>query len=111
MLRMYVAHQCFGLSDEGIEDALYDNQAIRRFVGINLNRDAAPDATILLKFRRLLEEKQLTEFILNTVNGHLAEQRLFLREDTLVDVTLIAAASPTKSKSENAMPNPGWCIP
>ncbi len=30
MLRMYVAQQCFGLSDEGIEDALYDSQAIRR---------------------------------------------------------------------------------
>jgi IS5 family transposase len=25
MLRMYVAQPCFGLSDEGIEDALYDN--------------------------------------------------------------------------------------
>jgi hypothetical protein len=24
MLRMYVAQQCFGLSDEGIEDAIYD---------------------------------------------------------------------------------------
>lgn len=24
MLRMYVAQQCFGLSDEGIEDALYN---------------------------------------------------------------------------------------
>ena len=47
MLRMYVAQQCFGLSDEGIEDALYDSQAIRRFVGIDLAREAAPDATTL----------------------------------------------------------------
>ena len=29
MLRMYVAQQCFGLSDEGTEDAIYDSQAIR----------------------------------------------------------------------------------
>ncbi len=36
MLRMYVAQQCFGLSDEGIEDAIYNSQAIRRFVGIDL---------------------------------------------------------------------------
>jgi len=50
MLRMYVAQQCFNLSDEGIEDALYDSQAIRRFVGIDLARDTAPDATTLLKF-------------------------------------------------------------
>jgi len=48
MLRMYIAQQCFGLSDEGIEDALYDSQAIRRFVGMDLTREAAPDATTLL---------------------------------------------------------------
>src|SRR5690554_4378693 len=30
MLRMYVAQQCFGLSDEGMEDAIYDSQSIRR---------------------------------------------------------------------------------
>jgi len=52
---MYVMQQCFGLSEEGIEDAIYDSQAIRRFIGIDLNREAAPDATTLLKFRRLLE--------------------------------------------------------
>jgi IS5 family transposase len=45
MLRMYVAQQCFGLSDEGIEDAIYDSQAIRGFVGIDLSRESAPDAT------------------------------------------------------------------
>jgi IS5 family transposase len=38
MLRMYVAQQCFGLSNEGIEDALYGSHAIRRFVGIDLCR-------------------------------------------------------------------------
>jgi IS5 family transposase len=40
------------LSEVGIEDAVYDSQAIRAFVGIDLNRDLAPDATTLLKFRR-----------------------------------------------------------
>jgi len=49
LLRMSVAQQCFGLSDEGVEDALYDSQAIRRFVGIDLAREAAPDATTRLK--------------------------------------------------------------
>jgi hypothetical protein len=42
MLRMYVAQQCFGLSDEGIEDAIYDSQAIHAFVGIDLGRESAP---------------------------------------------------------------------
>ncbi len=60
ILRMYIVQQCFGFSDEGTEDAVYDSQAIRRFVGIDLNREAAPDATTLLKFRHLLEAHHLT---------------------------------------------------
>lgn len=99
MLRMYIAQNCFGLSDEGCEDALYDSQAIRRFVGIDLARESAPDATTLLKFRRLLEENDLTESIFNTINAHLAEQGLFLRQGTVVDATLIAAPPSTKNRS------------
>ena len=106
MLRMYVAQQCFGLSDEGIEDALYDSQAIRRFVGIDPGRETAPDAP-LLNFRHLLESHQLTESIFNTINGHLAAKGLLLREGTIVDAprrkypwgaTLIAAPASTKNK-------------
>ncbi len=34
MLRMYDVQQCLGLSDEGIEDVVYDIQTIRAFIGI-----------------------------------------------------------------------------
>ena len=99
MLRMYVAQQCFGLSDEGIEDALYDSHAIRRFVGIDLGREAAPDATTLLKFRRLLETHGLTAVIFESIRDHLAREGLLLREGTLVDATLIAAPPSTKNRA------------
>jgi IS5 family transposase len=104
MLRMYVAQQCFGLSDEGIEDAIYDSQAIRGFVGIDLNRESAPDATTLLKFRRLLETHELTRKIFETINGHLAAQGLMMREGTIVDATLIAAPPSTKNKDKKRDP-------
>jgi IS5 family transposase len=83
MLKMYVAQQCFGLSDEGIEDAPYDSQAIRRFVGIDLGREAAPEATTRLKFRRLLETHGLTREIFETLRDHLAREGLLLREGTV----------------------------
>ena len=92
MLRMYIAKQCFNLSDEGMEDALYDSQAIRHFVGIDLARDTAPAATTLLKFRHLPERHQLTESLFNAINAHLAEKGLLLREGTLVDATLTHCA-------------------
>jgi IS5 family transposase len=104
MLRMYVAQQCFGLSDEGIEDAIYDSQAIRRFVGIDLSREAAPDATTLLKFRRLLEAHELTRKIFETINAHLAEKGLMMREGTIVDATLIAAPPSTKNEAKGRDP-------
>jgi len=99
MLRMYIAQQCFGLSDEGIEDAIYDSQAIRGFVGIDLSRESAPDATTLLKFRRLLEENKLTERIFTAINTLLAVKGLILKEGTVVDATIIAAPSSTKNQS------------
>ena len=105
MLRMYIAQNCFGLSDEGMEDAIYDSQAIRRFVGIDLTREGAPDATTLLKFRRLLEEKGLTEAIFSTINAHLAAKGLFLRQGTVVDATLIAAPPSTKNQSGKRDPD------
>jgi IS5 family transposase len=93
-----LAQQCFGLSDEGIEDAIYNSQAIRGFVGIDLNRENAPDATTLLKFRHLLEANGITRQIFDTINGHLAEKGLMMREGTIVDATLIAAPPSTKNK-------------
>lgn len=104
MLHMYVAQQCFGLSDEGVEDAIYDSQAIRGFVGIDLSREGAPDATTLLKFCRLLEVHQLTERIFAAINVHLADKGLLLKEGTVVDATIIAAPSSTKNQSEGRDP-------
>ena len=40
MLRIYIVQQWYGLSDEALEDALYDSQAIRGFVGIDLSAKA-----------------------------------------------------------------------
>ena len=35
MLRMYLLQCWFNLSDEGVEDAIYDSYAMRKFMGIN----------------------------------------------------------------------------
>jgi IS5 family transposase len=100
MLRMYVVQQCFGLADEATEDAVYDSQSIRAFVGIDLSREGAPDATTLLHFRRLLERHDLTRAIFAAIQGHLAEQGLLLREGTIVDATIIAAPPSTKNRAK-----------
>jgi IS5 family transposase len=97
--RRYIVQQCFGLSDEGMEDAIYDSQAIRRFIGIDLTVETAPDATTLLKFHRLLETHSLTEVVFDTINSHLASKGLLLKEGTIVDATISAAPPSTKNKA------------
>jgi len=99
MLRMYFLQQWYTLADEALEDALYDSQVMREFVGIDLGRENVPDATTLLKFRRLLEQHDLTGAMLVEVNAHLSERGLLMRQGTLVDATIIAAPSSTKNEA------------
>jgi IS5 family transposase len=98
MLRMYCVQQWFGLSDELVEDAIYDSQALRHFVGIDLSRESVPDATTLLKFRRLLEDNKLTQAMFEETKNLLSAQGLLMRQGTLVDATIIAAPASTKNK-------------
>jgi IS5 family transposase len=105
MLRIYCLQQWYSLADEALEDALYDSQALRDFVGIDLSRESVPDATTLLKFRRLLVENSLTVQMFETINAHLTEQGLLMHKGTIVDATIIAAPSSTKNEQGQRDPD------
>jgi len=98
MLRIYFLQQWYALSDEALEDAIYDSQAMRTFAGIDLSVEAVPDATTLLNFRHLLEKHGLTKTIFDEVGSMLEERKLLMREGTIVDATIIAAPSSTKNQ-------------
>ena len=99
MLRMYFVQHWFNLADEACEDALLDSPALRRFVGIDLGRERVPDATTLLKFRRLLEDNKLGEALFAKVGEVLQAHGLKVGTGTIVDATIIAAPSSTKNAS------------
>jgi IS5 family transposase len=104
MLRIYFLQQWYGLADEALEDAIYDSQAMRIFVRIDLGVEAVPDATTLLKFRHLLEEHQLTKRLFEEVGVLLEERHLLMKEGTIVDATIIAAAPSTKNAKKERDP-------
>lgn len=104
MLRVYFLSQWYGLADEALEDAIYDSQAMRSFAGIDLSAESVPDATTLLRFRHLLEEKGLTRAIFEEVGAHLRGRGCHLREGTIVDATIIAAPSSTKNQARERDP-------
>ncbi len=97
MLRMYFVQHWFNLADEACEEALLDSTALRRFVGIDLGRERAPDATTLLKFRRLLEQHELGAELFAEVNAQLQARGLKVGTGTIVDATIIGAPSSTKN--------------
>src|SRR3954470_5181563 len=80
MLRVYFVQQWYGLSDEGLEDAFYDSQALRGFAGIALNRDPVPDATTVLHFRHWLERHDLTKALFDEVGAMLEEHGLLTQQ-------------------------------
>ena len=98
MLRIYFMQQWYGLSDPGMEDALYDIESMRRFAGIDLASDPIPDETTILNFRHYLEEYHLTEKIFEKTKQYLSRKGLMLKEGTIVDATIINAPSSTKNK-------------
>ena len=100
MLRVYFLQQWYALADAALEDTLYDSRSRRAFVG----GDLVPDATTLLKFRHLLERHDLSRRLFAEVNALLAERGAFLREGTIVDATIIAAAPSTKNKARERDP-------
>ena len=104
MLRVYFLQQWYGLADEALEDALYDSQALQSFARIDLSAEGVPDATTLLKFRRLLETHDLCKGLFEAINADLSARGLLLREGTLVDATLIAAPSSTKNQEKQRDP-------
>jgi IS5 family transposase len=106
-LRLYFLQQWFGLADEALEDAVYDSQAFRGFLGLDLGREAVPDATTLLKFRHRLETAGLTQTIFDTINALLRERGLLMNKGTLVDATIIAAPASTKNQARARDPDMG----
>ena len=104
MLRMYLVQHWFNLADVACEDALLDSPALRRFVGVDLGRERVPDATTLLKFRRLLEDHKLGEALFAKVGEVLQAQGLKVGTGTIVDATIIGAPSSTKNAEKQRDP-------
>ncbi|MEO6982936.1 MAG: transposase, partial [Edaphobacter sp.] len=91
MLRTYFVQQWFNLSDPGVEEALYQSPALRRFVGVDLGAAPAPDETTICRFRHLLEKHDLCGMMRDAVNVHLEVKRIKIATGTIVDATLLHA--------------------
>ncbi len=99
MLRMYLLQVWFSLSDEGVEEAIYDSYAMRRFMGLDFTTEQVPDATTLLHFRHLLEKHELGQKLFAAQQEIFELEGWIMRGGSIVDATIIAAPSSTKNAS------------
>jgi IS5 family transposase len=104
MLRIHFLQHWFNLSDPAVEEALYDSRAMRRFVGIDLGREAAPDETTICKFRHLLEAHNLGDQLFVLIARYLDENGLRVSTGTIVDASIITAPSSTKNRDKKRDP-------
>lgn len=100
MLRIHCLQHFFNLSDPAAEEALYDSESMRRFVGLELGEDTIPDESTILRFRHLLERHDLAGKLFQIVGKHLEDKGLIVKSGTIVDATIIAAPPSTKNQAK-----------
>ena len=104
MLKIHFLQHWFELSDPAVEEALYDSQVMRQFVGIDLGLEPVPDETTICKFRHRMERHNLGDELFRLVNVYLSENGLKVSRGTIVDASIIHA--PTSTKNQNKTRDP-----
>lgn len=102
MLRMYLLQIWYRLSDDALEDAVYDSYAMRRFMHLDFIRESVPDATTLARFRRLLQKSGLAKEFSDTVAALLKQKKKTLRRGTLMEATLPTAPNHVTAKKQSS---------
>jgi IS5 family transposase len=102
LFKALLLQSLYGLSDRELEDALNDRLSFKRFVGLSLD-EAAPDHTVLNRFRNQLGEAGLLEKLFAELDRQLEQAGVILKRGTMLDATLIDAVSakPTDKRPSN----------
>ena len=104
MLRMYFLQLWYSLSDEMTEESIYDSRAMKEFMGIDFHDADVPDATTPLNFRHLPERNGLQKKLFEAINAALEREGMIWRGGSVVDATIIEAATSTKNSSKSRDP-------
>ena len=99
MVKIALLQQWYQASDPAIEEALRDRISFRRFVSLGWTDDT-PDHSTISRFRKALTERGLAERLFAEVNRQLDEQRLVLKQGTLLDATIVEAQARRPRVSE-----------
>jgi IS5 family transposase len=106
MLKALYLASLYDLSDPALEEALIDRVSFRLFCGFALD-EGTPDETTLCRFRNDCAAAGVLEAAFAEVNRQLDAKQLIVRKGTLLDATIVAAASrrpPSEAGSKPSLP-------
>ena len=106
MFKSLLLQALYGLSDRELEAALGDRLLFRRFVGLSM-QDAVPDHTTLNRFRNGLVGAGVLEKLFGELDRQLDQAGMILRRGTMLDATLIEAASAPPRTGRDGQERPG----
>jgi IS5 family transposase len=92
MLKAMYLQALYDLSDPGLEEALIDRVSFRLFCGFSLDQ-RTPDETTLCRFRNAAAKAGVLAEAFAEVNRQLEAKGLVIKKGTLVDATIVSAAS------------------
>ena len=108
LLKAVLLQSLYGLSERELEEALNDRLSFRRFVGLSLEM-AAPDHSVLNRFRNRLIAEGLLEKLFDELDRQLMKAGVILKRGTMLDATLIEteAARRPRQGAEPVDPDAG----
>ncbi len=99
MLRMYLLQKWYGLSDEGIEDAVSDSYAMRSFMRLDFAVEQVPAASTLRRFRHILQKTGIDQKLQEEIEEKVRAQGKQLRCGSLTDAALLTVQPRRKSSA------------
>lgn len=92
MFKVLLLQRWYDLSDEAMEEALFDRLSFRRFAGLAL-ADDTPDHTTIFRFREEVTIRQLIAPLWAELTRQLDRHAVILKQGTLIDATLLHSAA------------------
>lgn len=99
LFKALLLQSLYGLSDRELEEALCDRLSFRRFAGLGLE-EGVPDHTVINRFRNELVGRGLMETLFGELDRQLEKAGVVLKRGTMLDATLIEAASAPGSSGQ-----------
>ena len=103
MLRMYLLQTWFRLSDNALEDAIYDSYAMRQFMRLDFMRQNVPDAKTLYRFKKIVQKSGVMQDYFTALSAFLKEQGMSLRRGGLTEPALPASPNAKKKRKKRGV--------